>query len=76
MDQLANRKHLKDISRILSVYAKPAKSQDLGRRLPAFSLQCRLSGFDVHFTGEIKKNMLAVFRSSRVDEFCMMLKST
>ena len=32
----------------------PAKTQDLGRRLPAFSLHCRLSGFDVHFTSEIE----------------------
>ena len=30
---------------------RPAKSPDLGRRLSAFSLHCRLSGFEVHFTG-------------------------
>ena len=39
---------------------RPAKSPDLGRRLSAFSLHCRLSGFDVHFTGEIEK-LLAFF---------------
>ena len=33
---------------------RPAKSPDLGRRLPAFSLHSRLSGFDVHFTGDIE----------------------
>ena len=38
----------------------PAKSPDLGRRLSAFSLHCRLSGFEVHFTGEIE-NLLAFF---------------
>ena len=38
---------------------------DLGRRLPAFSLHCRLSGFDVHFTGEIE-NLLAFFFSDRL----------
>ena len=40
--------------------SRPAKSPDLGRRLPAFSLHCRLSGFDVNFTGEIE-NLLAFF---------------
>ena len=39
---------------------RPAKSPDLGRRLSAFSLHCRLSGFEVHFTGEIE-NLLAFF---------------
>ena len=39
---------------------RPAKSPDLGRRLPAFSLHCRLSGFDVYFTGEIE-NLQAFF---------------
>ena len=39
---------------------RPAKSPDLGRRLPAFSLHCRLSGFDVYFTGEIE-NLLTFF---------------
>ena len=38
--------------------ARHAKSPDLGRRLPAFSSHCRLSGFDVYFTGEIE-NLLA-----------------
>ena len=40
---------------------RPAKSPDLGRRLPFFSLHCRLSGFDVHFTGEIE-NLLDFFQ--------------
>ena len=39
---------------------RPAKSPDLGRRLSAFSLHCRLSGFEVHLTGEIE-NLLAFF---------------
>ena len=39
---------------------RPAKSPDLGRRLPAFSLHCRLFGFDVYFTREIE-NLLAFF---------------
>ena len=30
---------------------RPAKSRDLGRRLPVVSLLCRISGFDVHFAG-------------------------
>ena len=30
---------------------RPAISPDLGRRLSAFSLHCRLTGFEVHFTG-------------------------
>ena len=42
------------------VATRPAKSPDLGRRLPAFSLHCRLSGFDIYFTGEIE-NLLAFF---------------
>ena len=46
-------------------YDRPAKSPDLGRRLPAFSLHCRLSGFDVYFTGEIE-NLHAFFFSGRV----------
>ena len=43
---------------------RPAKSPDLGRRLSAFSLLCRLSGFEVHFTGEIEN--LLVFFSDRL----------
>ena len=43
----------------------PAKSPDLGRRLMAFSLHCRLSSFDVHFTGEIE-NLLAFLFSDRL----------
>ena len=39
---------------------RPAKSPDLGQSLSAFSLHCRLSGFEVHFTGEIE-NLLAFF---------------
>ena len=39
---------------------RPAKSPDFGPRLLAFSLHCRLSGFDIHFTGEIE-NLLAFF---------------
>ena len=46
-------------------YSRPAKSPDLGRRLPAFSLHCRLSGFDVYFTGEIEKSA-GIFFSDRV----------
>ena len=46
------------IHNIIDKISRPAKSPDLGRRLPAFSLHCRLSGFDVHFTGEIE-NLLA-----------------
>ena len=44
---------------------RPAKSPDLGRGLPAFSLHCRLSGFDVYFTGEIK-NSAVIFILDRV----------
>ena len=44
---------------------RPAKSPDLGRRLSAFSLHCRLTGFEVHFTGEIE-NLLAFFFSDRL----------
>ena len=40
--------------------SRPAISPDLGRRLSAFSLHCRLTGFEVHFTGEIE-NLLAFF---------------
>ena len=39
---------------------RPAKSPDLGWKLPAFSLHCWLSGFDVYFTGEIE-NLLAFY---------------
>ena len=42
-----------------------AISPDLGRRLLAFSLHCRLTGFEVHFTGEIE-NPLAFFFSGRL----------
>ena len=42
------------------MYYRPAKSPDLGRRLPAFSMHCRLSGFGVYFTGEIE-NLVAFF---------------
>ena len=44
---------------------RPAISSDLGRRLSAFSLHCRLTGFEVHFTGEIE-NLLAFFFSDRL----------
>ena len=46
--------------RIAFLYVRPAISPDLGRRLSAFSLHCRLTGFEVHFTGEIE-NLLAFF---------------
>ena len=36
------------------IMTRPAISLDLGRRLSAFSLHCRLTGFEVHFTGEIE----------------------
>ena len=45
--------------------SRPAISPDLGRRLSAFSLHYRLSGFEVHFTGEIE-NLLAFFFSDRL----------
>ena len=45
--------------------SRPAISPDLGRRLSAFSLHCRLTGFEVHFTGEIE-NLLAFFFSDRL----------
>ena len=44
----------------IDAHYRPANSPDLGRRLSAFSLHCRLSSFEVHFTGEIE-NMLAFF---------------
>ena len=43
-----------------AILIRPVKSPDLGLRLSAFSLHCRLSGFYVHFTGEIE-NLLAFF---------------
>ena len=46
---------------------RPAISPDLGRRLSAFSLHCRLTGFEVHFTGEIE-NLLA-FVLFQIDYF-------
>ena len=47
--------------KMFNIYSfRPAKSQDLGRRLSAFSLHYRLSGFEVHFTGEIE-NLLSFF---------------
>ena len=49
----------------LSVAIRPAKFPDLGRILSAFSLHCRLSGFEVHFTGEIE-NLLALCFSDRL----------
>ena len=42
-----------------------AKSPDLGRRLSAFSLHCRLLGFDVYFTGENEKPA-GIYFSDRV----------
>ena len=45
--------------------SRPAKSPDLSRRLSAFSLHCRLSGFEDHFIGEIE-NLLAFFFSDRL----------
>ena len=44
--------------------SRPAKSPDLGQRLSAFSLHFRLTGFDVHFSGEIE-NLPALFFSDR-----------
>ena len=49
-----------DLTKIIYELSRPAKSPDLGRRLSAFSLHCRLSGFEVHFTGEIE-SLLAFF---------------
>ena len=40
---------------------RPAISPDLGRRLPAFSLLNRLSGFHVKISGEIIKFLAFVF---------------
>ena len=53
-------KNLVEKAKVGLVTIRPAKSLDLGRRLPAFSLHCRLSGFDVYFTSEIE-NLLAFF---------------
>ena len=54
-------KHTTEHSKTASL-GRPAKSPDLGRRFPAFSLHCRLSGFDVHFTGEIENLQAFFFR--------------
>ena len=45
-------------------YCRPAKSPDLCRRLPAFSLLCRLSDFHVKIFSEIEKlSVIFYFRA-------------